>query len=78
MLQAMLADRSKLTARTERRMRPIYSLVKARSDGRLGPQLMLSNGDCVNTPAPPPAGAGAQSNNQTPRCGIRAAIGYCP
>jgi bla regulator protein blaR1 len=76
MLQSMLADRSKLAARTERRRRPIYSLVKARSDGRLGPQLMRSGGDCVNTPAPPPAGAGAQSNDQAPRCGIRAAIGY--
>jgi uncharacterized protein (TIGR03435 family) len=37
---------------------------------------MPSNGDCVNTPAPPPAAVGAQSNNQAPRCGIRAAIGY--
>jgi len=75
MLQSMLADRSKLAARTERRRQPIYSLVKARSDGRLGPQLTLSSGDCVNTPAPP-AGAGAQSNDQAPRCGLRAAIGY--
>jgi hypothetical protein len=42
--------------RIERRMRTIYSLVKARTDGKLGPQVTRSKGDCVNTPAPADAG----------------------
>jgi bla regulator protein blaR1 len=60
MLQSMLTDRCRFVRHLERRMRPIYSLVKARSDGRLGPQLTLSAGDCTNSE----------------RCGIRASVGY--
>ena len=46
MLQALLADRFKLVVRRETREMPVYALVLARTDGRLGPQLRTSNGDC--------------------------------
>ena len=43
MLRALLADRFKLVARMEMRDQPIYALVVARSDRRLGPNLKLSS-----------------------------------
>ena len=47
MLQALLADRFKLTAHLEKREMPIYALVAARADGKLGPGLRPSTVDCV-------------------------------
>jgi uncharacterized protein (TIGR03435 family) len=46
MLRRLLADRFKLTARLENREAPIYALVMARNDGRLGPQLRRASIDC--------------------------------
>lgn len=46
-LQALLADRFKLAAHTEQRSIPIYTLVLARSDGKLGPSLKPSAADCA-------------------------------
>ena len=46
MMQALLASRFKLKAHTETREQPIYALLLARSDGRLGPQLTRSTADC--------------------------------
>lgn len=46
MLRALLADRFKLVAHTEMREAPMYALVIARSDGRLGPQLRQASIDC--------------------------------
>src|SRR5688572_17044864 len=74
MLQNLLADRFKLVARREMREMPIYALVLARSDGRLGPQLRRSDVDCAavaeaaragGAPPTPPPGPG-------PFCGTRA------
>jgi uncharacterized protein (TIGR03435 family) len=45
-LQAMLADRFKLLAHLEQRDRPVYLLVPARSDRRLGPSIMPAAIDC--------------------------------
>jgi uncharacterized protein (TIGR03435 family) len=46
LLQNLLADRFKLVAQLDTREMPVYALVVARSDRRLGPQLQPSNGDC--------------------------------
>jgi uncharacterized protein (TIGR03435 family) len=74
MLQNLLADRFKLVIRREMRDSPIYALVMARPDGRLGPQLHASSTDCAaliaaarasgNTRLPAPPGGG-------PLCGTR-------
>jgi uncharacterized protein (TIGR03435 family) len=46
LLQSLLADRFKLQSHTESRELPLYDLVLARSDGRLGPDLRPSKSDC--------------------------------
>ena len=46
MLRSLLADRFKLKAHTESKELPVYDLVLARSDGRLGPELKPSQSDC--------------------------------
>jgi uncharacterized protein (TIGR03435 family) len=46
MLRALLAERFKLAVHNEDREMPIYALVLARSDGKLGPQLTKSTVDC--------------------------------
>jgi uncharacterized protein (TIGR03435 family) len=46
MLRTMLADRCKLAAHFEKREQPVYDLVLARSDGKLGPNLQPSDVDC--------------------------------
>jgi uncharacterized protein (TIGR03435 family) len=47
MLRALLEDRFKLKTHTETRQQQIYALVKARTDGRLGPGLRESTVDCL-------------------------------
>jgi len=47
MLRAMLGDRFKLKVRSESREVPIYALILARRDGRLGRNLRLSTADCT-------------------------------
>src|SRR5687768_1247371 len=46
LLRSLLADRFKLKTHTESRELPLYDLVLARSDGRLGPELKPSKSDC--------------------------------
>ena len=46
LLRTLLADRFKLKMHTETRELPVYDLVLARSDGRLGPELKPSKSDC--------------------------------
>jgi uncharacterized protein (TIGR03435 family) len=61
MLRSLLADRFRLTIREGVRQLPLYYLVIAREDGRLGPQLKPSAADCGPTGrgrGPAPAGAG--------------------
>jgi uncharacterized protein (TIGR03435 family) len=52
MTRAMLAERFKLVTHTEVRELPVYLLVRARSNGRLGPQLKLSIADCSSSGNP--------------------------
>jgi len=47
LLRALLADRFKLKTHAETRELPVYDLVPARSDGRLGPDLKPSTSDCA-------------------------------
>jgi uncharacterized protein (TIGR03435 family) len=46
MLRALLAERFKVMVHHETRELPIYALVVARKDGRLGPRLRRSDVDC--------------------------------
>jgi uncharacterized protein (TIGR03435 family) len=78
MFRTLLADRFKLRSHMETRQQPIYELVLAREDGRLGPGLAKSDVDCVSIdaaraaarpqPAPP------LSRNGRPACRTRMAI----
>jgi uncharacterized protein (TIGR03435 family) len=54
MIRAMLAERFGLSVHSERRDLAMLALVKARSDGRLGPGLRPSGPECA--PIKPPAG----------------------
>jgi uncharacterized protein (TIGR03435 family) len=78
MLRALLADRFKMLTRNATLDLPVYALTKARSDGRLGPQLHRSEDiDCVAFLA---ARAGVpptlpRDPNDVPVCVIRAEPG---
>jgi uncharacterized protein (TIGR03435 family) len=63
MLKTLLIDRFKLMAHTEQRELPVYYLVLARTDGKIGSQLKKSDVDCAalfasrrggGGPPPPP------------------------
>lgn len=47
MLRNLLQARLKLRVRPETRERPVYALVRARADGRLGPGISVSGKDCA-------------------------------
>ena len=82
MIRALLADRFKLAVHTETKEQPIYALVLARSDARLGPQLKKSETDCAAQMAarrggpgrglPPP---GPPQPGEPIPCGIRIGMG---
>jgi uncharacterized protein (TIGR03435 family) len=76
MVQSLLADRFSLVLHTETREMPVYSLVVARSDGRLGKSLTPSVADCTaargrrgGPPAAPP------QPGRRPQCGLMIGIG---
>jgi uncharacterized protein (TIGR03435 family) len=73
MVRNLLADRFKLVVHTEMRETPVYALVLARSDGRLGPQLRPSTVDCAALLASFKARKEAPPNtiNGRPSCGTR-------
>jgi uncharacterized protein (TIGR03435 family) len=64
MLRSLLADRVGMKMHVERREMPIYALVTARKDSRLGPQLVPSTIDCEQWIAEgrPLRGAGSPSS----------------
>ena len=51
LLKSLLADRFKLKTHTETRELPIYALIAARSDGKLGPDMKPSTSDCSGAAA---------------------------
>ena len=55
MVRRMLADRFKLRIHKEIRETPVYDLVVASTDGRLGPRLTKPPGTCVRVSGPLPA-----------------------
>ena len=70
MLRQALADRFKLVLRTERREIPIYALMIARDDGRLGPQLTRSEAsECSGPPKSVPTASNAPEPNPAVPCG---------
>jgi uncharacterized protein (TIGR03435 family) len=78
MFRTLLADRFKLVVHNEMRETPIYALVLARSDGRLGPQLRPSSVDCAAVAAASRARGGAPSPplpGGRPACGTRTTRG---
>jgi uncharacterized protein (TIGR03435 family) len=73
MLQSMLAERFKLTVHYELQERPVYALVLARADGRLGPDLRRSELDCDAIQAARRAGSKEPypaTSNGAPACGM--------
>ena len=72
MLRALLADRFKFVAHYETQDRPIYNLVVARADGRLGPQLRRIDIDCATyKPQLPGRGAPEPPGANPPPCSFR-------
>jgi uncharacterized protein (TIGR03435 family) len=87
MMQTLLADRFKLKVHRETKEMPIYALVLARSDGRLGKQIEPSTTDCAamrgrgagpgrggpgGPGGPPPA---PPQPGERPQCGMFMGIG---
>jgi len=78
MLRSLLVERFRLAVHSETKELPIYALVVARGDGRLGPELRRSETDCAALMAaargrgglPPPPQPGERM-----ACGIRIGMG---
>ena len=67
MVRRLLADRFNLIVHAETRELPIYALVRARSDGTLGPQLRLS--ECTGKATVMPSGPFDPKNPPPVACG---------
>jgi bla regulator protein blaR1 len=70
MMRNMLVERLKVVSHIEEQERTTFSLVVARSDGRLGPQLKKSIVDCT-PPSSPPDAAPQTRPSAAIRCGMR-------
>lgn len=72
LLRTLLADRFQLSVHNETREMPVFALVLAKADGKLGPRLIQSDFDCAAYAAAPHAlpGPGA-----TPACATNIGMG---
>ena len=77
MMQNLLIERFKLVTRREMRAIPIYALVFARADRRLGPQMRPTSADCAALLAAFKA-TGARQGLDSPTCGLRPIRGQYP
>jgi uncharacterized protein (TIGR03435 family) len=68
MLKSMLIERFKLRVHTETRQLPLYYLVPARGDGKLGPRLRKSAVDCAALRAKRGPGGTAPADGSEPAC----------
>ena len=78
MLRRLLAERFKLVAHTETRTLPIYALVMARNDARLGPRLHRAQANCdpsADWAQTGPTGVGFPLTSSLPSCGY---FGFSP
>ena len=76
MLRTLLADRFKLVMHVEARDTPIFVLIRARADGRPGPQLRSSATiDCDAARAAQARGAALAASDGRPICGGRTRAG---
>jgi len=66
LLQALLRERFKLSARLEQRVLPVYALMLGRAGGEIGPRLWRSEVDCTDRRAPVTTG----DLTARPVCGI--------
>ena len=73
MLRALLAERFKLSVHRETRELPVFALVLARPDRRLGPNARAAADSC-DTPAGP-GNAASAAGAQEVRCGMRTGYG---
>jgi uncharacterized protein (TIGR03435 family) len=65
-IRKLLADRFKLVVHHETKELPVYHLMLARADGRLGPKLRRSDVDCADVNA-----RAAKNDDGTSKCGFR-------
>ena len=74
MLRNLLRDRFRLSTHTEVTEQPLYALVKARADGRLGDKIRLASPECqaigAGRATAPPGKPG-----EVPQCGILIGFG---
>jgi uncharacterized protein (TIGR03435 family) len=79
MIRALLVERFKLVVHNETKDSPIYALILARADGRLGPGLKKSNVDCAAVFAAGRARGGTMPPPPQPgermQCGMRVGPG---
>lgn len=70
LLRALLAERFRLTTHTETREMPVFSLTRARADGRNGPGLREASFDCVNGAPVFTGGARPATTGEWPMCTV--------
>jgi uncharacterized protein (TIGR03435 family) len=71
MMRNLLIERFKLVTRREEREIPVYALVVAREDRRLGPQMRPSSADCAALLAAFKATGATFQTPDSPTCGLR-------